>query len=69
MIKSETADEKRTAFLNEYGITVIRYSNRDIDTRFQVVRDDIYQRLSEIPSVKKGDAIIGKSVVTYAGQE
>ena len=68
-IKSETADEKRTAFLNEYGITVIRYSNCDIDTRFQVVRDDIYQRLSEIPSVKKGEAIIGKSVVTYAGQE
>lgn len=30
-------DEKRTAFLNEYGLTVIRFTNLDIRDRFQGV--------------------------------
>ena len=34
-------DEKRTAYLNQHGIIVLRYSNRDIHTRFKEVCDDI----------------------------
>ena len=30
-------DEERTAFLNEYGLTVIRFTNLDIRDRFQGV--------------------------------
>lgn len=34
-------DEKRTAYLTRHGIVVLRYTNRDIHTRFKEVCDDI----------------------------
>jgi very-short-patch-repair endonuclease len=34
-------DEKRTAYLTQHGIVVLRYTNRDIHTRFKEVCDDI----------------------------
>ena len=34
-------DAKRTEYLNRHGIVVLRYSNRDIHTRFKEVCDDI----------------------------
>ena len=37
-------DEARTARLNELGITVLRYSNYDINTNFNGVCDDIMFR-------------------------
>ena len=35
------ADEERDAFLREYGITVLRYTNSDIKKRFDSVVEDI----------------------------
>ena len=45
--KEETAkyDEKRTEYLNSLGISVLRYSNTDIDKNFKAVCEDIYNRL------------------------
>ncbi|WP_405358046.1 endonuclease domain-containing protein, partial [Ruminococcus sp.] len=34
-------DKKRTAYLDKHGIVVLRYTNRDIHTRFKEVCDDI----------------------------
>ena len=34
-------DKKRTAYLDKHGIVVLRYTNRDIYTRFKEVCDDI----------------------------
>ena len=34
-------DEKRTRYLTQHGIVVLRYTNRDIHTRFKEVCDDI----------------------------
>ena len=34
-------DRQRTEFLNQLGISVLRYSNRDIHTRFEEVCNDI----------------------------
>ena len=34
-------DANRTEYLNRHGIVVLRYSNRDIHTRFKEVCDDI----------------------------
>ena len=34
-------DEKRTAYLNQHGIVVLRYTNRDVHIRFKEVCDDI----------------------------
>lgn len=39
--ESKQYDEQRTAFLNEYGITVIRVLNSDIHKRFRSVCDHI----------------------------
>ena len=38
-------DEKRDAFLNSLGITVLRYSNADINLRFESVCEDLWNRL------------------------
>lgn len=42
----EQADNKRDAILREFGITVLRYSNKDIDFRFENVCNDILNHLS-----------------------
>ena len=34
-------DKKRTTYLDKHGIVVLRYTNRDIHTRFKEVCDDI----------------------------
>lgn len=41
-------DKQRTTVIERYGITVIRYTNRDIDTRFRFVCDDIYNHLANV---------------------
>ena len=40
-----TADAQRDAYLNSIGITVLRYSNSDINMDFNGVCEDILQRL------------------------
>ncbi len=39
------ADRKRDAFLNSLGITVLRYSNEDINERFNIICYDILNKL------------------------
>ena len=39
--EAELYDKKRTEFLNSLGISVIRYTNKDIHTRFSEVCEDI----------------------------
>ena len=45
-------DTKRDAFLNDSGIKVLRYSNLDINQRFDSVCEDILQNIytSSVPS-------------------
>ncbi len=38
-------DAQRTKFLNDKGITVLRYSNLDINKNFEAVSQDIYNFL------------------------
>lgn len=38
-------DEKRTIYLNSLGITVLRYTNKEIDNKFKSVCEDIYNKL------------------------
>lgn len=40
-------DAERTSYLNQHGILVLRYSNRDIRTRFKEVCDDIDIHVTE----------------------
>ena len=39
------ADQMRDAYLNTLGITVLRYSNRDVNQCFHSVCEDIWNRL------------------------
>ena len=39
-------DERRTKILDSYEITVLRYTNRDINERFAAVCDDIKNHLN-----------------------
>ena len=39
-------DEVRDAYLNSLGLTVLRYSNADINLRFAAVCEDIWNRLN-----------------------
>ena len=41
-------DNKRTQYLEKMGIKVVRYSNKDIQKRFEAVCQDIVSYLSEI---------------------
>jgi very-short-patch-repair endonuclease len=43
--ENRDADEKRDRELSELGITVLRYSNKDIKQKFSVVCDDIMAKL------------------------
>ena len=39
------ADEKRDMYLKSLGLTVLRYSNGDINCRFETVCEDIWNRV------------------------
>ncbi len=39
--QGQAYDEERTAILEHYGLEVLRFSNRDINTRFQAVCEQI----------------------------
>ena len=43
--EGKRADEIRDAYLASLGLTVLRYSNADINLRFQSVCEDIWNRL------------------------
>ena len=45
MKENKEADEKRDADLNSLGITVLRYSNQDINKNFNAVCEDILMHL------------------------
>lgn len=40
-------DEERTKFLNSKGVTVLRYTNLDVDRNFSGVCEDIYRHITE----------------------
>ncbi len=44
--KGITADRTRDAYLSEKGLTVLRYSNADVNRRFEGVCEDILAHLS-----------------------
>ena len=44
-------DAERTNYLNSLGIKVLRYTNEDIDKRFNGVCEDIYKNLTTSPSL------------------
>ena len=43
--EGQKGDESRDAFLAEHGIKVLRYSNADINQRFEVVCEDIWNHI------------------------
>ena len=43
--EGRAADERRDAYLNALGLTVVRYSNRDIRRNFNGVCEDIMKRI------------------------
>ena len=45
--KNIIKDEERTEFLNSKGVTVLRYTNRDVDRNFNGVCEDIYMHITE----------------------
>ena len=44
-LKEKRADEARDTYLHSEGITVLRYSNTDINLRFSSVCEDLWNRL------------------------
>lgn len=48
-LENRCADQERTAFLQKLGITVVRYSNLDVDQRFDDVKNDLLRRLGLMP--------------------
>ena len=44
-VRGKQLDEVRDTYLNSLGITVLRYSNADINLRFLSVCEDIWNRL------------------------
>ena len=47
-----TSDQERDYALNQLGITVVRYSNRDIDRNFDGVCADLLRRL-QLPGIEE----------------
>ena len=45
--KGKQADAVRDAYLMDQGLTVLRYSNADINQRFEGVCEDILRHLEE----------------------
>ena len=43
--KGKAKDEERDTYLNERGITVLRYSNRDVNQQFRTICEDIENHL------------------------
>ena len=43
--EGKESDEKRDKYFNELGITVLRYSNRDINQNFRGVCEDILSKI------------------------
>ena len=44
------ADKVRDAYLNSIGLTVLRYSNLDVNSHFQDVCQDIWNHIYKKPS-------------------
>lgn len=44
---NESADKVRDNYLNSVGLTVLRYSNRDVNEKFKNVCEDIFNKLFE----------------------
>ncbi len=44
--EAQKRDAERTAYLNRLGLTVVRYSNADINCRFEQVCQQIHQMIS-----------------------
>ena len=42
-VEGREKDKLRDAYLKENGVTVLRYSNRDVNLNFDVVCEDIYR--------------------------
>ena len=55
MSENRKADEKRDAYLNSLGITVLRYPNTAINKNFNSVCEDILSHLELIASDLKFD--------------
>ena len=45
--KGKQYDERRTALLEEFGLTVLRYSNADVKERVEAVCMDIWRKIRE----------------------
>lgn len=45
--ENKIKDAKRTEFLNSKGVTVLRYTNLDVDMNFNGVCEDIYRHITE----------------------
>jgi len=43
--EGEDYDERRDEYIKKMGITILRYSNNDIDNNFEVVCRDIFDRV------------------------
>lgn len=54
LIENKENDRKRDADLNNLGITVLRYKNADINTRFNAVCEDILKHIGLSASDLKG---------------
>ena len=50
--KGAAADRERDLALNQLGITVVRYSNEDVNQNFEGVCADLLRRL-ELPGIEK----------------
>lgn len=46
-IEGKQMDEIRDSYLNSLGLSVLRYSNADINQRFQSVCEDIWNRVNK----------------------
>ncbi len=44
--EGKTQDAERDKFLKDYGITVLRYKNRDVNENFEAVTGDILKHLN-----------------------
>lgn len=45
--QGQAYDSERTAVLNGYGLEVLRFSNREINTQFRAVCDHIHNTITE----------------------
>ena len=53
--EGQAYDEARTAVLQEYGLEVLRFSNRDINTDFDAVCEQIDETVKARTKQNKGD--------------